>query len=245
MARTNASGEIWDALTSFLRMIDSTGSPVSIVSTGGSSAGATSLGVTVSTGFSTGDYIRVGPVGGSQVAFVESVSTGGVLTLRSPLAESASSGEAVRVLSREVIGCPDDNGVQFDVNTDITTINAACQRNAYAHLIGHTDAQVSVGLLNISWENLLATVGVDEANLGGAGTVADPTVAYWLPDQFDSVKPLHFAARGTLKDGTIVEVQFWDCDIDPAKSMALGRGLEVPLGLTFFNRITAFFRPAG
>jgi len=226
-------------------MIDSTGGSTLVLATVAAAAGASALTVgTNSSLISTGTYVRIGPMGGAQLAFVTAVSTADVLTLRSQLAESVSTGETVREQARVVIGDTDDNGVQNNINTDITTINAATQRNAYAHFVAHTDMLVEVGIINISWENLLATVGDDEANISGAGTVADPTVAYWLPDNWDSVKPIHFWARGTLKDGTIVEVQFWDCDIDPAKSMALARGQEAPLGLSFFPRIEAWFKPA-
>lgn len=244
MPRTNANGELWDALDEFGRIIDSTGGSSGITTASTAAKGATSLTVSASSGLSTGTYIRIGPTGGAQLAYIESISTADVLTLRSQLAEAVSTGETVFEQARTILGCTTDAGVQTNINTDITTVNSACQRNAYAHLLAHTDAVVEVGILNISWENLLATVGVAESNLSGAGTVADPTVAYWLPDEWDSVKPIHFWARGTLKDGTIVEVQFWDCDIDPKKSLAFARGQEAPLGLTFFPRVEAWFKPA-
>ncbi len=244
MPRTNANGELWDALTEFGRLLDSTGGSTLATASAAAAAGASAVTAANSTVLSTGTYIRIGPMGGAQLAYINAISTMDVLTLRSELAEDVSTGETIRELERTILGDTDDNGVQSNVNADITSINAATQRNTYAHLVAHTDMLVEVGILNISWENLLATVGAPESNLSGAGTVADPTVAYWLPDNWDSVKPIHFWARGTLKDGTIVEVQFWDCDIDPAKSMALARGQEAPLGLSFFPRIEAWFKPA-
>lgn len=247
MARLNTNAELWATLTQFGVIRDSTVAALALASTVAPAAGSTSVILSsAATGLSTGDEIRLGPTGGAQVALVVAISTTGAtdaLSFRSPLAEALLGGSPVVKVTRTDLGDLMDDGVQLEVQSDIQTINAATQRNAYAHHVAHTDGLVTVGLENISWENLLASVGDDEANIKGGTTASDPTVVDWLPDNFDTVKPIHFYAQGTLKDGTSVEVQFFDCDIDPAKTMNLARGQDAPLNLGYYPRVIRWIKP--
>jgi hypothetical protein len=70
---------------------------------------------------------------------------------------------------------------------------------------------------------------MDEANMHGAGTAADPTVGDLNPDQFDELTNIAVYFAGSLKDGTTIEVQGWDADFDPNQSITYLRGQAVTI----------------
>jgi len=175
--------------------------------------------------------VRIGNSGSMDIGTIETASTS--MVLKSVTAYAHTTAEAVVELTRTNLGDLDDNGVQYDVVADRTRIDAATRRHGYDHHINHTEFKVTVALENLSVENMLAALGIPDTNIHGAGTVADPYVADGTPDDFDSIEPVHFYARGTMGNGDTVEVQFWDCRIDPSKSMAFARGQDVPAPLVF------------
>ena len=241
MARLNTNAEIWGNLTLFGIMTDST-SGLSVTATTTAAASGSTFGVSATATASTGAYIRVGPAGGAKVAQIEAGTTGAV-TLVSQLGEAVSTGEAVVQLVRTDLGDIQDGGINNDIQADRNRIDAATKRHRYAWHIPHTDYVLSVGLLNLSWENLLVAMGIPEANVHGAGTAADPDVADWLPENIDTISPVHFYAQGSLKDGTTLEVQWWDCNFDPAKTFSMARGNEAPLEFAFSARMQRWIKP--
>jgi hypothetical protein len=244
MARLNTNAEVWSVLTQFGVMRDSTGFTALALSTVAEPAGSTGIALSAgSTTLSTGDYIRIGPTGGAEIGKIDSLSTAGVIGLSWLLAEDKLAGAAVVRVDRTDLGDLSDDGVAMEIQTEFNTINAGTQRNAYVHHVAHTDSLANIGLENISWENLLASVGDLESNISGGGTAASPTTVHWLPDNFDTVKPIAFWCQGALKDGTGVEVIFHDCDIDPAKTMNLSRGQDAPLNLAVYPRFITWLKP--
>lgn len=241
MARLNTNAELWSHLSTFYLLTDnSTGISTTIDAAlaAGGSTGSIVLGSTSM----VGNFARIGPSGGAEVIYVESGSTV-AFTARSQFAEAHSTGEAFVELSQTDLGDLSDAGLQPAVESDRTRIDVATKRHRYAWHIAHTDFVVTGGLENISWENLLVSVGIDESNIHGAGSTADPTVADWDPESFDTLDPIHFAAAGALKDGTLVRVEFWDCDFDPGKALTLARGQDTPLGFAFSARHVRWLKP--
>lgn len=242
MARLNTNAELWAYISQFGVMWDSTSGLSTTVSTGGIAAGSSTLPLEASSTGSTGSYIRIGPRGGTEVAKVEAGSSVSA-TLQSFVAEPHSSGSPVVELIRTDLGDISDQGINVDVTADMTTINVATQRHAYGHHVAHTDYACVVQLENLSWENLLVAMGIPEANLHGGSSVADPNVADWISDQIDTITPLQFYGVGALKDGTAVEVQFFDCDFNPNKTFNMARGQDAPLEFTFYARIIRWLNP--
>jgi hypothetical protein len=242
MARLNTNAELWAYISQFGVMWDSTTGLSTTISTGGIAQGGSTLNLEASSTAATGNYIRIGPRGGTEVAKIEVGATASA-TLVSGVAEAHSSGEQVIELIRTNLGDISDQGINIDVTADMTTINVATQRHAYAHHVAHTDYACMVQLENLSWENLLVAMGIPEANLHGGSTVADPTVADWISDQIDTISPLQFYGVGALKDGTAVEVQFFDCDFNPNKTFNMARGQDAPLEFTFYARIIRWLNP--
>ena len=232
MARLNTNAELWGALSQFGIMTDSTAGVDTTLSSS-AAEGATSLTPASVAGASTlGDYIRVGSRGNYEVAQIESASTV-AFTLKSKLAYDHSTGEAVHELDRTDLGDTSDDGVQVEVQADRTRIDSATQRHAYDWNINHTNYRCTVNLENLSPENFLTALGITDDNVHGAGTTADPYVSDWTPDDIDGMDPVHFWARGTRKNGDVVEVQFWNARIDPTKTMTFARGQDAPAALVF------------
>lgn len=243
MARSNTNAELWKALSQFGMMDDSTGSFLNTTISASAAEGASAVTPASTTNGSTGDYVRVGGHGNYEVAIVDALTTASAYTLRSQLAYTHSSGEALVELTRTDLGDVNDDGVQWEVTADRTRVDAATQRHAYDHNINHTEYRITVSMENLSEENLLTSLGVPESNVHGAGTSADPTVADFTPADIDTIDPLHFWARGTLGNGNTIEVQFWDCRVDPTKTMTFARGQDAPAQLTFNARHVRWLNP--
>jgi len=233
MARTNTNSELWKALSQFGMMVESTATfDLEVSAT--SSVGQDSFTVVTSTAASTGSYVQIGVTGSYDVGKIEALSTADVgFTLHSDAAYTHSTGEHAIALSRTNLGDLSDDGVAFDVAADRTRIDAATRRHGYDYNINHTEYKVTVALENLSNENILASVGIADASVHGAGSTADPSVMDWTPASLDTQSPVHFWARGTLGNGNTVELQWWDCRVDPSKTITLARGKDAPAQLVF------------
>lgn len=241
MARLNTNAELWSHLSTFYLLKD-TSTGISTTIDAALSAGGSTGSIVLGSTAMVGNYARLGPSGGAEMLYIEAGSTI-AFTARSLLAESHSSGEAFIELSQVDLGALSDAGLQPAVESDRTRIDVATQRHRYAWHIAHTDFVVTGGLENLSWENLLESCGISSTAIHGAGSAADPNVADWNPEDFDTIDPLHFAAEGALKDGTNVRVEFWDCDFDPGKALQLARGQDTPLGFAFSARRIRWLNP--
>jgi len=242
MARTNTNAELFKALSQFGMMDDSTAaSKVSTTLSAAYAAGVSTVKIASAVGGTALDYIRIGPSGVMEVAQIETASTSAVLVSKTAYAHAA--GETVLELTRTILGDLSDDGVVVDVAADRTRIDAATRRHAYDYNINHTEYKATVNLENLSDENVLTSLGIPETNRHGAGTAADPYVADATPANLDTIKPVHFWARGTLGNGNTVEVQMWDCRIDPSKSVKFARGQDAPLQLVFNSQHVRWLNP--
>lgn len=233
MARTNTNAELWKALSQFGVMIDSTGGLTTTLSAA-EAEGQTTISLSSKANAAANDYVRIGASGTMDVGQIESVSTAAnEITLKSKIAYSHASGATVKELVRTDVGDLSDDGVQLEVVVDRTRIDAGTKRHAYDYNINHSEYRCTVNLENLSNENVALALGISDDNIHGAGTTADPYVVDFTPEDLDTIEPVHFWARGTLGNGNTVEVQMWDCRIDPSKSMAFARGQDAPAQLVF------------
>lgn len=243
MARSNTNAELWSALSQFGYMDDSTGTFMSTTLSSSEAKGQSVLSVVITTNGSSHDYFRVGNSGNSEVAQIETATTVAI-TMKSLLAYGHASAEPVVELTRTDLGDISDDGVAWEIVADRTRVDAATKRHGYAHHINHTEYRVTVALENLSNENMAVMMGIPETAITGAGTVADPSVVDWTPDDIDTIDPVHFFARGTLKNGTTIELQAWDCDIDPSKTFTIARGQDAPGQVVFNARHIRWLNPA-
>ncbi|MFA6044193.1 MAG: hypothetical protein WC718_04355 [Phycisphaerales bacterium] len=242
MARTNTNAELWKALSQFGMMDDSTAaSKVNTTLSAAYAAGVSTIKIASAVGATALDYIRIGPSGVMEVAQLETNTTNPALV--SKIAYAHASGETVKELTRTILGDLSDDGVQVEITADRTRIDAATRRHAYDHNINHTEYRVTVAMENLSDENVLTSLGIPESNRHGAGTAADPYVADATPANLDTINPVHFWCRGTLGNGNTVEVQMWDCRIDPSKSITFARGQDAPAQLVFNTQHIRWLNP--
>lgn len=241
MPRLNTNAELWSHLSTFYYYHDSTAGVSTTIDAAVAVGGSTASVAASATG-AVGAYCRLGPSGGADLVRIESGSSI-AFTALSQFAYAHSSGEALVQQIETDLGDLSDAGVNLEVQTDRTRIDAATQRHRYAWHVAHSDYVCTVQFENLSMENWLVSMGIDESNVHGAGSSGDPYVADWTPDDIDTLDPLHFAAEGARKDGTTVRVEFWDCDIDPGKTMALARGQDAPLQLAFSARHIRILEP--
>lgn len=244
MARLNTNAELWSHVSQFGYMSDSTsGFDTNLAS---SASEGTSTGITIgSSAGSTNSYVRIGTDGNYEVALVTALTTTPTIDLQSQLAfdHANSTTEIVKALDRTDLGDISDDGVQWETIADRTRIDAATQRHAYDHNINHTNYRVVVSLENLSNENWAVVMGIPESNIHGAGTSGDPNVVDFTADDIDTIDPVHFWFRGALKNGDVVEIQAWDCRIDPAKTVTFARGQDAPAQIAFDARHVRYLRP--
>lgn len=243
MARTNTNAELFKALSQFGMMTDSTAG-LDTTFSAGEAVAQTTLSLTSKVGAAASDYVRLGHSGRMEVGQIESVSTAAnEITLKSKIAYAHVALEVVHELDRTNLGDLSDDGVTLEVTADRTRIDAATKRHGYAYNINHTEYRVTTALENLSNENILASLGIADSEVHGAGSTADPYVSDATPANLDTIDPVHFYARGTLGNGDIVEIQFWDCRIDPSKSVTLARGQDAPLQLVFNTQHFRWLNP--
>lgn len=242
MARLNTNAEQWKALTQFGAMIDTTGTALSTTLSAAEAKGQEELSVAAVTNGVAGDYVRVGDDANYEVAQIEATASGPAFTMKSPIAYAHDSGEAVVELTRTDLGDLSDDGVSIEAIADRERIDYATRRHYGDWNIRHTDGRVTVNLENLSPENMAIVMGIADSKVLGAGTTSDPSVTDWTPDDMDAIDPIHFWGRGTLGNGQTVEVQFWDCRIDPSKTVQLARGQDAPMQLSFNTRHIRWLR---
>lgn len=229
MARLNTSDELWVAVSEAGFFTDETaGTPGSTTSDAAYSAGDTVISVTSEANFGAGDLIRVGTANEMEIQIVESTAAGSI-TLESALAFAHVSGIPVVEQQRVNLGDISDDGVTRESSVERTEIRAATQAGVYATLVTNASARVSWNLLNHSLENVMFALGMDESNISGAGSAADPWVADINPDNFNELTNIAVYFTGSLRDGTTFEIQGWNCDFDPNLTITYLRGQAVSI----------------
>jgi len=228
MARLNSSDELWAAVSEGGFIRDVTGGESDTLNAQ-AAAGATSL--TEATGtnaWSAGDYLRIESGSALEVAIVESYSTP-TITLVSPLAFTHPAGGAIVEQQKVNLGAISDDGINRENAVETTEIRAVTQAGIYATLVTSVSGRISFNLLNHSLENVLAAMGIDEGNIGGAGTAADPYVADLDFNKIDELLNHSIYFTGALKDGTTVQIEAWNCEFDGNQTVTYLRGQAVTL----------------
>jgi hypothetical protein len=228
MARLNTNDELWTAV--------SQGGVIRDVSAGESdtlnaavSAGATSL--TEATGtnaWAAGDLLRIESGGDAEVAVVEAYSTP-TITLASQIAFDHPIGGAIVEQEKIDLGAISDDGVNRENAVEKTEIRASTQAGIYATLVTSVTGRISWNLLNHSMENVMISLGMDEANIHGAGTAVDPTIADLIFDDVGSLQNHALYFTGALKNGAVFQIEAWGADIDGNQTVTYLRGQQVVL----------------
>lgn len=241
MARLNSNEELWVACSE-MGIIRDVAAGASTATDAAASAGDTTLSVLDETGFSADDLIRVG--GGSTMEIMKVASTAaGEITLADELVFDHESGAAVVEVSKVNVGDVSDDGITRDNEVETTEIRAATQAGTYASLVTNVNGRVSANLLCHSMENLMLSLGIDEANIRGTGAVADPYIADLTFDQIGTLANHACYFTGALNDGTTVEIQGWGVEFEGNQSITYVRGGSVTLPLAMNVKHLRYYVP--
>lgn len=241
MARTNTNAELFKELDQVGVIRDVSSGASGSVNTATVKGDTTIvLGSGEGTNFAEDDYIRVGTGKTQEVAQIESIAAD-TLTLVSALAYAHSAAESVVEQEKVQIGDLTDDGISTATEIGRSQVNSATSREFYAMLDEYFKGQTTFSVLNHSLENLLASLGIDEDNVHGSGTSADPSVADETPDDINGVENQSWYFTGTLNNGTAVEVQLWRCSVDGNRSIQYvrgGDGSPIPFTVDYGHRRT-------
>lgn len=240
MPRTNTNAELFAELDRVGVIRDVSSGVETTIATAAVDEGDTEIEVADGTGLAAGDLLRIGTGAVQEVAVIEGV-VDDTITLVSELAYDHAIGEDVVEQERTVLGDVTDDGVGTELQIGRSQINAATQKERYAFLDEYVNGRVTFGVLNHSIENLLASLGIDEANIHGAGSAADPYVADETPDDINAVENQSFYFTGSLKNGTVVEVQLWRTSVDANRAIQYVRGGDgnpIPFAVDYGHRRT-------
>jgi len=224
MARLNSSDELWTEVTEGGFILDATaGTPGSTTTDTAATAGDVLVSVVSETNFGVGDLFRVGTGSTMEVCEVETTAAGQI-NLVSALVLDHVSGSAVVEQAKTDLGDISEDGVTRETSVDRNEFRVATQAGNYAVLISNAGARISWNLVNHSLENVLASLGIDESNITGAGTTIDPFVGHVDPDAFNELLNHSLYFIGALKDGTQYEIRGFNCDFDANQTMTYARG---------------------
>jgi hypothetical protein len=229
MARKNTNEELWLEVSAAGVYRDLTAGATGTIDTQAAAAQSdVVLGTGEGSSFSTGDIIRIGGGNVAEWAEVESIATD-TLTLVSLLAFTHEVGEAVVEQESVDLGAVSEDGITRETTVERTEIRAATQASAYANLTTSVGQRLTWNLLNHSLENVMICLGLDEANIHGAGSAADPDVADLIADDMGGLANHALWFTGALNDGSDFEIQGWAAEFDPNQTLTYLRGQAVLL----------------
>jgi hypothetical protein len=186
------------------------------------------LGTGEGAGFTVGDVVRISSGNLSEFGVVESIATD-TLTLHSFLAFTHATGIAVTEQEEIDLGAVSEDGITRETTVERTEIRAVTQATAYANLVVSVGQRITWNLLNHSLENVMLALGMDESNIHGAGSQADPSVADLTAENMEELLNHCLWFRGALKDATTFEIQGWAVEFDANQTMTYLRGQAVLL----------------
>lgn len=227
MARLNTNEELWVAVSTFGIIRDAAAGGSTTLSAA-ASATDTTLTVADETGFAAGDYLRVSGGSGMEIHRIESATTGSI-TLKDQLVFDHLNGAAVEEVTKVDIGDITDDGVTRDTEVETSEVRAATQAGTYATLVTNVNGRVSANLLCHSLENVLLSLGIDEANIRGTGTAGDPYIADLTFNDIGTLANHACYFNGALNDGTTVEIHGWGVEFESNQSVTYIRGGTVSL----------------
>lgn len=238
MARRNLKGELFAHITDVGVFRDTAG--------GGSSTIASTLpavdsydvhNVASGTNFVAGDFYRLRAIDNyPEIGQVDSIAVNAI-TPRYPLHKAVVVGDPVVEQTQLSFGHVAQDGVKYNCAVSQEDIHAANRRLWIAQLMGYAKITIDVSVLGFNLENILSALGMLDtaANILGAGTQADPTRAFVDGTKIREQNDLCWYVNGTRKDGRVLLMQAWGCEIDftaVEHALARGKSAMVPIRLS-------------
>ena len=229
MPRLNHKGEYWSHLDLAEIIRDEVSTPGDTTVDAAASQGATTIDVVAATNFTDGDLVRIGVRDRLEINQIEGAPAT-TMPLRFPLAYAHAIGEEFKENVASDMGNVADAGVRVTFSGDHNPVTAATKRLTTAYLTGHAELMAEFELLGMALENIAVAVGMPESAVLGSGTTAAPYTLAITADDFNTENDLSWRFTGARKDGAIVLVDLWACEVDfSALNFALQRGATAPI----------------
>lgn len=228
MARTLSSQKVFHSLTGIYRLDDS----VTTTTTAGTAAkGAiTALDFTDAASFLADDKIRVGANGNTaEILEIASISTNAV-TMKLPYSRAIASGETITKLTAEDLGATDENGVNIETSQGEVAIIAGTMAGTYLHINQNVEEQFTFALRDFEKENIIASLGMDETDVGYVSTLGAVIPIGDVASQ--TYQPWYFT--GVLEDGTVVDATIYSAKVAAANQtlqLVEGQAAILPFAL--------------
>jgi hypothetical protein len=232
MPRTKTKGELWKRLD-YAYVLRDDATPVTDTLNGAIVAGAATFDLQTGEGadFSTDDRGRIGAEDEIEEFVVESVATDEI-TPKSEVAFDHADGKPVELREQIDLGHLTDDGVRFQTPGDHNPINVVTRTLAWGYIVGHTEQIAEFSLANWNLENIATSFGIDEGDISGAGTAADPYRLVIDPEGYNADINMSFVFEGSRHDGSTLRGELWAAEPDiTAMNAQLARGVVAPLGM--------------
>jgi hypothetical protein len=243
MARLNTNEELWTEVTEAGVFRDQPTTPASSTLSADEAAGSASIAIAAASTFADDDFIRIGSGNDLEVAQIKSGGGTTTLTLYSDTLIDHLTGATVYEQVKVNLGDVSEDGITRETSVDRNEFRVATQAGVYATLITSANARMSWNLVNHSYENVLASLGIPETNVTGAGSVADPYVAHVDPEAYNTASNESLYFQGALKDGTTYEIRGFSADYDANQTMTYARGNPALLPLAADVKRLAYITP--
>lgn len=229
-ARLGTAAELFNYLSE-VGIIKDVSAGASTTSDTAAAAGDVIISVVSETGFVQGDFVRIGSGENLEVHEVEAVSAGQI-DLVSPLEYAQASGVAVVEQEKIDMGHASEGGVQWSVAEDIFEVRASTSALVLSRRTTGITENISFNGILWNLSNVANAFGVDESDVVGAGTAADPYAFRVNPDELNTLLNASLYARGVQENGDILELRGWNCIFDLNKSSTFARNAvaELPIG---------------
>jgi hypothetical protein len=208
--------------------IDDASGGVSTTLSAAAAKGATTITLTAATGALAGDMIRIGSGNQLEEAVILSIASM-VATLETPTARAHPIGTAVVERKKVVTGEVSEQGVSRKSTSSRTAVKVATSTLVYKYLLLGMDHSLEWMTVNHNLENIAAGAGMPEAAIT-SGTGVRRLVLDGSGYLSVQNRSLYFI--GARADGTVVEIQAWDVDMDPGSDATYQTGKESPVKLS-------------
>lgn len=222
--RLNNAQRILKSLRKIEKFYVPTTTPVVDVLSAAVAAAAAAVTVTTFGSWATADDIIVVGSGGMELnRFGTKPGSAAPIPLRRPAVLAQDTGAVISKATRADLGYIEDAGGSFGGSASKTGIGAANAVGAIAFIDGEpAEPSFSWGVRESDLKNILGAYGIDEDAIVGAGTDADPYVAYIGSDNIGSAANFCLRLSGLLVNNRTQYAELWNCTPEVNISAAFG-----------------------
>ena len=197
-------GKVFSELSEVGLFVDATVSPAATTLSAGFAAGSVNLTVASATGFSAGDWVRIGS--GDTVEF-HRIDT--PFTIKTPLYRAQANGTVVVKQTLVPFAAPSSDGVTLAIGGNVDTIRAGNRRMSLGYKPGSAITTLSLAVIDFLLANFARALGIPQAKIvSGRLPLTGDVIAT------DIVQGAY--VKGLLQSGETQWINVWGCSQDVA-----------------------------